>query len=766
MSFDNIPLEMRELRQWIVWRLEINSDSTKKPVKVPYNARTGHKADITNPNDYSDFHTCIRSGFKCIVPVDRSTKPEISGYSGPGFCFTSNDPYAGLDFDNCTGEDLERQKAIYRDMDSYSELSQSGTGLHIIVKGSVPRGRRRNNIEVYSDNRYFAMTGNVFEGKNVINERQEYLNELFEQLGGDAEIYTYGEDQEQKENDDVILARAINALNGEKFKALYDGEWQSLYPSQSEADFAYIDILAFYTQNKAQIRRLFAQSLLGRQPKDGWTHRSDRTDYVKRMVERAFDRQLPSIDIEGLKIQFEKQQVPIYEIKDNYEITDCIFPPGLVGDVAQYIFDNSPTPVREIALAAAIGYISGIVGRSYNVSGTGLNQFILVIAQTGAGKEAMANGISKIQQSIRLIAPTSVGYRGPGEIVSSAGLLRALEENPCFLSIIGEFGLELKKLSAPNNPQGTSIKKLLMALYNKSGHTDILDSTSYSDRSKNIQDIIAPALTLLGETAPVRFYEALDETMIMDGLLPRFLIFEYEGRTPYYQEKVKQPVPLYIVDRVANLVGICSGKQALNQVHDVPFDAEAKRVLDKFSILQTDMTNDAPNEVTRYLWSRAHVKAMKLAALFSVGINPVFPQISVEAANMSIDMITKQINKIIKKFEKEEVGAQVASESKQTLKVVKFIKDYMSTPFDKFKVYGALEKQHYEKVIQKSVIQRRFVADATFRSDKIGATNAIEKQLKLLLDADDIGEIPKMQLQEKYGNKGKAFVVINSARFA
>jgi len=87
--------------------------------------------------------------------------------------------------------------------------------------------------------------------------------------------------------------------------------------------------------------------------------------------------------------------------------------------MAQFIYSAAPRPVPEVALAAAIGLMAGITGRAYNISGTGLNQYVLLLAMTGAGKEAAASGINKLMNTIKMQVPTSTGFIGPSEISSA-----------------------------------------------------------------------------------------------------------------------------------------------------------------------------------------------------------------------------------------------------------------------------------------------------------------------------------------------------------
>jgi putative DNA primase/helicase len=90
---------------------------------------------------------------------------ENGEYAGLGFVFCSGDPYTGVDLDHCVDENGEIglwALEIVRYLDSYIELSATGTGLHIIVRGDVPN-RRKGDVEIYSSKRFFTVTGHVVE---------------------------------------------------------------------------------------------------------------------------------------------------------------------------------------------------------------------------------------------------------------------------------------------------------------------------------------------------------------------------------------------------------------------------------------------------------------------------------------------------------------------------------------------------------------------------------------------------------------------------
>jgi putative DNA primase/helicase len=144
---ESIPEELRVRPQWVVWKAVGD-----KPDKVPYSARTGRKASSTDLLTWSTFQEALETY-------------ENGGYAGLGFVFSSADPYTGIDLDDCvdaTGEIALWALEIVRYFDSYTELSATGSGLHVIVRGNAPN-RRKGDVEVYSSKRFFTVTGHVVE---------------------------------------------------------------------------------------------------------------------------------------------------------------------------------------------------------------------------------------------------------------------------------------------------------------------------------------------------------------------------------------------------------------------------------------------------------------------------------------------------------------------------------------------------------------------------------------------------------------------------
>lgn len=212
---------------------------------------------------------------------------------------------------------------------------------------------------------------------------------------------------------------------------------------------------------------------------------------------------------------------------------DDLVPPGLVGEVAQYIYSSAVRPVREIALGAALGFVAGIAGRAYNVSGTGLNQYLLVVAGTGTGKEDGVKGIERLLTALRPQVPAIDEFVGPGAFASGQGLIRTLDQQPSIFCMLGEIGITLQTLNDPRAPTSMQLlKRALLDLYSKSGWADVLRSTAYSDMEKNTKIVFAPSLSFVGDTTPETLYDALSPRDIASGLLPRMTVIEYKGTRP------------------------------------------------------------------------------------------------------------------------------------------------------------------------------------------------------------------------------------------
>lgn len=263
-KIENIPKELRKLNCWVCW------DNSK----LPKNPATGGNAQSNNPSTWGTFKQAVKA---C----------ETFGFMGIGFMFDGKSGYFGVDLDHCLDK-TDFCEEFVETLQSYAEISKSGTGLHIICKGKLPQGsRRKDSVEMYSVGRYFICTGNIYnpnytEIKDCTETIKVLHNKYLPSTTPKVEVRKQStvtlEDQE-------VIDKANLSKNGVYFNLLYSGQWQGGYPSQSEADMALCAYLAFWTgRNEAQMDRIFRSSGLMRAK---WDEKRGENTYGQKTVLKA-----------------------------------------------------------------------------------------------------------------------------------------------------------------------------------------------------------------------------------------------------------------------------------------------------------------------------------------------------------------------------------------------------------------------------------------------------------------------------------------------
>ena len=297
----NIPTELAQLPQWVGWRY--HSVGANKSAKVPYSLIDGGPASIRKAETWAPYSY-------------------TEGHQRIGFVFTEDDPYIGIDLDECrnpkTAELSFTARVVVRHLRSYTEVSPSGKGIKVIVRGGPLPGARRQNpkmkVEIYDSARFFALTGERLAQTPPLIQVAD-LEALYRWVFGEPQpptprtasintggcccstnvscAYPEGYSKKRRSSrrnsnnsrepltDEEVLGKAARAANGERFRRLFGGDI-SAHRSHSEADLALCALLAYWSNcDYGCIERLFARSGLNR-PK--WI---SRPDYRKRTIERA-----------------------------------------------------------------------------------------------------------------------------------------------------------------------------------------------------------------------------------------------------------------------------------------------------------------------------------------------------------------------------------------------------------------------------------------------------------------------------------------------
>lgn len=271
--FNNTPDELKSLNNWVCWKAVPDANSHSGIKKIPINPYTGGQAMSNNPQTWSDFNTAVRTS---------------GNFDGIGFMF-SGSGYFGIDLDDCRemidsyflGDKTGIVAEFIDTMKTYAEISQSGNGIHLICRGTLPNGaRRRGKVEMYESGRYFIMTGKQIGAFNQIadgTERVKTLHAKYLGMQKSAPVsYPLPMRAIPSFTEQELIEKIMNSQNGGKFAKLYGGDFSD-YPSQSEADMAFCSMLAFWCNGDTELMdSIYRTSGLMR---DKWDRRQNGTTY-------------------------------------------------------------------------------------------------------------------------------------------------------------------------------------------------------------------------------------------------------------------------------------------------------------------------------------------------------------------------------------------------------------------------------------------------------------------------------------------------------
>jgi putative DNA primase/helicase len=247
--------------QWINWGYV---QREKGITKIPM-GKNGRAINVNNP--------------KCHKTFKEATKIHTQNhslFSGIGFVFTEDDPFVSIDLDSVNM--WYGWQEIIKKMDSYTEISPSGNGYHIVVEGFFPGemngckigSHKDGGIEIWDNGHFLTITLDVFDEYYEVNSRQEELNWLVRGM-----------------DDKGLMNKILVSEYSQKFQHLWEGRWSlEGFASQSEAELSFCRILANNHCPMHQIDRLYRRSKLRR---DKWTEKRGTETYGLWTLKKALD---------------------------------------------------------------------------------------------------------------------------------------------------------------------------------------------------------------------------------------------------------------------------------------------------------------------------------------------------------------------------------------------------------------------------------------------------------------------------------------------
>lgn len=284
----NIPAELQDLRQWVLWKYLWKQDRNTgrgEWAKIPMQA-SGTPAKSNDPSTWSTFKDALSAW-----------SAAKSSFDGLGFMFTPESGIVGVDVDNCVevdgNGDFRANRIATRVielLDSYTELSPSGTGIHVLVKAQIAEAVKdaKSGIEIYRQGRYFTVTGSIWSDFIPVQERSEQVNRIIAGIRPDkGEGERKNNQQALSLTTDERLKKAFASANGGSIERLFYGDITEHDNDRSSADLALCSKLAFWSEGKGEVLdAMFRQSRLMR---DKWNekHASDGRTYGEMTISKA-----------------------------------------------------------------------------------------------------------------------------------------------------------------------------------------------------------------------------------------------------------------------------------------------------------------------------------------------------------------------------------------------------------------------------------------------------------------------------------------------
>lgn len=556
---DNIPVELRKVRQWVCWKFkEIKDEDTGeiRHTKIPINPNGRAQARSNDPNTWNTFELALKVSEKC---------------DGIGYIVSADDPYTVIDLDHCVSVDIttgeieieEWAQSILNRLNSYSEFSPSGRGIHIFIRGKKPGPRCRTfkhpQFEMYDNRRFLAMTGHSVIGfpKEIASAGNELIELYKEIFGGLEPEITKTVQQRIADNcspidlsDFELIEKAKQSKRGSEFADLWYGNTTDYGGDDSAAALALCNHLAFWTQKDAsRMDRLFRESGLMRskwdssRPEGTWGSKTiskaitDTNSVYKgkengsrvRLDKAITDNCIQIID--ELESKCESNGKPDLSVTSNMKLVqqssnltflddsnnesplfEYLIPPNsYLESYVRFGMELTDAPA-EFHLAVGLSTLAAVAGNKIYTNAWGTNIFpnlwIVILAPSGFYRKSTAISIG-----LKALRGSCQDAVLPDDFTREK-LVECLMKQPYGIIPVYEFGELLARLGRDYN---AGLKEFLTAIF---------DGNPYKRATKRETiEIDDPALSILAASTIDWICDRITDGDMRGGFLARYLFW-------------------------------------------------------------------------------------------------------------------------------------------------------------------------------------------------------------------------------------------------
>lgn len=409
------------------------------------------------------------------------------------------------------------------------------------------------------------------------------------------------------------------------------------------------------------------------------------------------------VDLSG----FEPLQADVAPAEAKPKATDSIPShlydlPGPMGGLFRHIVDTAPRPQPELALGAVIAAQATIAGRKVARRGLRTNLYVMGVASSGSGKDHPSEVVKDLFASIG-----AAHLIGAERIGSDAAILETLADKPVSLFCLDEIGDLLERIGSPRAPEHLKAQvSVLLSLYTaKRTATKI-----YADTSRE-REILLPNLSILGISAPEKFYGALSSADVGSGLLGRFLVFT-SPTFPRHRDPEIREIPEDVIDHFrrwhewqhpdvpsADRRPLYTHLPQPPQLLEVPETTEGASILREFRERIEDRIADSKaDEEFRPILARCSALAVKLALVWASGRSVDRVEIDAPAARWGTELASFATDAFIRELQRR-LGSN--ERERMILEVQQWIEAQGVVPTAKFtRKFKKLDRRVREDIVR------------------------------------------------------------------
>jgi hypothetical protein len=541
------------------------------------------------------------------------------------------------------------------------------------------------------------------------------------------------------------------------------------YPSLSEVDLALICILGRATPSDSQVRRIFRTTPVGQRAKhQGTNYRIDRClikirdeldltsmtelfdsiidsyfkttndritaelDYAKSKRDAAIEN---NMDVDDLKYDFDADELEFFAEEDLFK-TDIPFPHGLIGDISKYIYNASPYKLKEAAIGASLALISGICGRQWNFNGAGLNNYFVILAASGLGKESVSRSLGVIVNAIAKVNGDE--FVCFDRLSSGQAFKSVITSSPyhSILVVMPEFARLVDALKNKNDAAMSGLYNELLDAHSKSAPKSTYGGSRHADTANNRTGVTGAAISLIGDCT-LDYYEGITESMAKSGFISRFVLIERYSTHKGMSDKCAHLTQLdqNIVTDLCDLViqaKLNHEQEYVEQV--VPANKQVELAMLNLEVYINMRFNQGIDEMQRQPFARAYLKVMTIASLFAVTRNRYKPEITLEDFEWAKALVLRDCFNLIKRIKEGTIGIGENNCKKRTTTLIKRLID-PNEPRDKVSKEWAYLLDN--GVVPKSLLAKKLNND-TYRIGHMSNTATLNVILKEMVETGDL----------------------------